>query len=581
MTKLTQKNVKLDWGEKEEATFQLIKQKLCSAPILALPKGSENFIVYCDASHKGLGAVLMQNEKVIAYASRQLKIHEKNYKTHDLELGAVVFALKMWRHYLYGTRCTVFTDHKSLQHIPDQKELKMRQQHWLELLSDYDYDIRYHPGLNLPKEILEAQTEALKPKNLSAKDVGGMLRKNLPKEKLEPQKLIGSENYSSWKRSMMIALNAKKKLKIVTDQISNNLNFVNSTFALWNELFEHCAQLDGYRIYQKNNGDGEQRKRLIQFLMRLDECYSNIRGQTLLLQPLPSVTKACGMIRQEEKQREGRRITFRPGVYCTNCSKEGHSADECYKLKGYLIGHPLHGKYKPPVTRSVNVNDNKNPKKDPLAGKVNSYTIRRHKFIASVMSRFKTAWVLMYRSVWLEMFHVEKCEMGKCFHERSSTEAEYMALADATYEVSWIKCLFKDLGVLTPFPTTIYCDNALAIALASNPVQYARTKHIEIDCHFVRDKIKQGLILPTFIPTQHQLADVLTKCLSKAPHYHCISNFSICDSYTLPTCRRGMGNGLSKLNYVSRSKSNKLKVMQIQNKQQKNGLKALTQCNTI
>nr|GFB67837.1 putative reverse transcriptase domain-containing protein [Tanacetum cinerariifolium] len=95
MTKLTQKNVKFDWGEKEEAAFQLIKQKLCSAPILALPKGSENFIVYCDASYKGLGAVLMQNEKVIAYASRQLKIHEKNYTIHDLELGAVVFALKM------------------------------------------------------------------------------------------------------------------------------------------------------------------------------------------------------------------------------------------------------------------------------------------------------------------------------------------------------------------------------------------------------------------------------------------------------------------------------------------------------
>ncbi|GJX35738.1 putative reverse transcriptase domain-containing protein, partial [Tanacetum coccineum] len=114
MTKLTQKNVKFDWGEKEEATFQLIKQKLCSAPILALPKGSENFIVYCDASHKGLGSVLMQNEKVIAYASRQLKIHEKNYTTHDLELGAVVFALKMWRHYLYGTRTLVMHEsHKS------------------------------------------------------------------------------------------------------------------------------------------------------------------------------------------------------------------------------------------------------------------------------------------------------------------------------------------------------------------------------------------------------------------------------------------------------------------------------------
>ncbi|GJS89391.1 putative reverse transcriptase domain-containing protein, partial [Tanacetum coccineum] len=104
MTKLTQKNVKFDWTEKAEAAFQLLKEKLCSAPILSLPEGSENFMVYCDASRKGLGAVLKQKETVIAYASRQLKIHEKNYTTHDLELGAVVFALKMWRNYLYG--CT-------------------------------------------------------------------------------------------------------------------------------------------------------------------------------------------------------------------------------------------------------------------------------------------------------------------------------------------------------------------------------------------------------------------------------------------------------------------------------------------
>ncbi|GKF86631.1 putative reverse transcriptase domain-containing protein, partial [Tanacetum coccineum] len=127
MTKLTQKKVKFVWGDKQEAAFQRLKQKLCSAPILALPEGSEDFIAYCDASKKGLSAVLMQREKVISYASRQLKTHEKNYTTHDLELGAVVFALKIWRHYLYGTKCTVFTDHKSLQHILDQKKLNMRQ----------------------------------------------------------------------------------------------------------------------------------------------------------------------------------------------------------------------------------------------------------------------------------------------------------------------------------------------------------------------------------------------------------------------------------------------------------------------
>nr|GFC06963.1 putative reverse transcriptase domain-containing protein [Tanacetum cinerariifolium] len=201
MTKLTQKNVKFEWGDNQEVAFHLLKQKLCSAPILALPEGSEDFIAYCDASKKGLGAVLMQREKVISYASRQLKIHEKNYTTYDLELGAVVFALKIWRHYLYGSKCTVYTDHKSLQHILDQKDLNMRQRRWLELLSDYDCDIRYHPGkanvvanalsrkerepplrvralvmtisLDLPKQILNAQTKARKPENIKKEDVGG------------------------------------------------------------------------------------------------------------------------------------------------------------------------------------------------------------------------------------------------------------------------------------------------------------------------------------------------------------------------------------------------------------------------
>ncbi|GJV10929.1 hypothetical protein Tco_1352470 [Tanacetum coccineum] len=205
MTKLNQKSVKFDWGEKEETTFQLLKHKLCSASILALPKGSKNFVVYCDASHKGLGAVLMQIEKVIAYASRQLKIYEKKFMTHDLELGAVVFALKMWRHYLYGTKCVVFTIHKILQHILDQKDLNMRQCRWLEMLSDYDCEIRYHPEkanvvadalsrkemikplrvralmmtihLNLPSRILNVQAKAIKEENVKEENLNGMNKK--------------------------------------------------------------------------------------------------------------------------------------------------------------------------------------------------------------------------------------------------------------------------------------------------------------------------------------------------------------------------------------------------------------------
>ncbi|GKC15094.1 putative reverse transcriptase domain-containing protein [Tanacetum coccineum] len=169
MTKLTQKSIKFDWGEKAETVFQLLKQKLCSAPILALPKGSENFVVYCDALHKGLGAVLMQKEKVIAYVSRQLK---------------------------------------SLQHILDQKELNIRQRRWLELLSDYDYEIRYYPrkanvvanalsqkerikplrvralvmtiGLNLPKQIMSAQSEVRIEENFITEDLHGIINKLEP-----------------------------------------------------------------------------------------------------------------------------------------------------------------------------------------------------------------------------------------------------------------------------------------------------------------------------------------------------------------------------------------------------------------
>ncbi|GJV33503.1 putative reverse transcriptase domain-containing protein [Tanacetum coccineum] len=153
--------------EQEEA-FQTLKNNLCDALILTLPDGVEDFVVYYDASNQGLCCVLMQRGKVIAYASRQIKIYEKNYTMHDLELGAVVFAFKSWRHYLYGTKSVSYTDHKSLQHISDQKELNMRQRRWIELFSDYECEIRYHPGkANVVADALSRKYR-LKPRRVRA-----------------------------------------------------------------------------------------------------------------------------------------------------------------------------------------------------------------------------------------------------------------------------------------------------------------------------------------------------------------------------------------------------------------------------
>ncbi|GKD55879.1 putative reverse transcriptase domain-containing protein, partial [Tanacetum coccineum] len=124
--------------------------------------------MYCDASGLGLGCMLMKRGKVIAYTSRQLKIHKKNYTTHYLELGAVVFALKIWRHYLYGTKSVIYTDHKSLQHIFSQKELNMRQRHWIELFSDYDRKIRYHLDKGNVVANALSRKERVKPKRVRA-----------------------------------------------------------------------------------------------------------------------------------------------------------------------------------------------------------------------------------------------------------------------------------------------------------------------------------------------------------------------------------------------------------------------------
>ena len=146
LTKLLRKGIKFEWIDKCQNSFEQLKGMLVEAPILTQPTSGKEYTLYSDASGIGLGCVLIQDGKVVAYASRQLKTHEHNYPTHDLELAAVVFALKIWRHYLYGEKCKIFTDHKSLKYLLTQKDLNLRQHRWLELFKDYDCVIDYHPG---------------------------------------------------------------------------------------------------------------------------------------------------------------------------------------------------------------------------------------------------------------------------------------------------------------------------------------------------------------------------------------------------------------------------------------------------
>ena len=137
--------MKFEWSEKCQASFEKLKAFLTEAPVLTQPTYDKEYVLCSDASLNGLGCVLMQKGKVVAYASRQLKPHEKKYPTHDLELAAIVIALKIWRHYLYGEKCFIYTDHKSLKYLSSQRELNLRQRRWMELIKDYDYVIDYHP----------------------------------------------------------------------------------------------------------------------------------------------------------------------------------------------------------------------------------------------------------------------------------------------------------------------------------------------------------------------------------------------------------------------------------------------------
>jgi hypothetical protein len=146
MTKLLEKNKAFEWTKECQTSFEELRKHLTSAPVLILPDLTKKFDIYCDTSRQGLGCVLMQEGQVVCYASHQLRKQEENYPTHNLELAAVVHALKIWRHYLIGHRCEIYSDHKSLKYIFTQNDLNLRQHHWLELIKDYDLGINYYPG---------------------------------------------------------------------------------------------------------------------------------------------------------------------------------------------------------------------------------------------------------------------------------------------------------------------------------------------------------------------------------------------------------------------------------------------------
>ena len=154
--------MKFEWNDKCQVGFKQLKKMLVEAPMLTQPTPGKEYLMYSDASRNELGCVLMQDGKVVAYASRQLKSHGQNYPTHDLELVVVVFALKIWRHYLYGERCRIYTDHKSLKYLLTHKELNLRQRRWIELFKYYDCIVDYHPGK------ANVVTDALSRKAMSA-----------------------------------------------------------------------------------------------------------------------------------------------------------------------------------------------------------------------------------------------------------------------------------------------------------------------------------------------------------------------------------------------------------------------------
>jgi hypothetical protein len=221
MIELLKKGIKFSWNEKCEEAFHTLRAHLTTAPVLAQPDNSKPFDVYCDASGIELGCVLMQDNRVISYASRALRTHKQNYPTHDLELAAIIHALKIWRHHLMGTKCHIYTDNKSLKSIFTQADLNMRQRCWLELIKDYNLEVHYHPGkANVVADALsrKAHCSCLSVEAFSETLYGEMRKLNL---EIIPQ---GSLNHISvettLKDSIIMAQQHDEGIKIIKQMIA-------------------------------------------------------------------------------------------------------------------------------------------------------------------------------------------------------------------------------------------------------------------------------------------------------------------------------------------------------------------------
>nr|GFA63969.1 hypothetical protein [Tanacetum cinerariifolium] len=322
-------NKKYAWGDKQDKAFRILKEKLCNAPVLALLDGPNDYVVYCDASKQGFGCVLMQRGKVIVYASIQLKTHKNNYTTHDLELGAVVFALKIWRHYLYRTKNVIYTDHKSLQYIFDQKELNMRQRRWIKLLSDYECEIKYHPGKAnvVAKEMTSRKKiekyvrgfpERIKGNITSSKlttlhDAINMARE-LVEQAVQVRAIrIGESNKRKWEDHQRNTNN-------------NNPNNNNNRNRNNNHHQQQNKRQETARAYAAAPAEG---RGYAGNLPRCNHCNSHHNGQC------PPKCQKCQRSGHQEKdcrvRLPGAGVTPLWDVTCYECGEKGHFKDKCPK----------------------------------------------------------------------------------------------------------------------------------------------------------------------------------------------------------------------------------------------------------